>query len=258
MAMELINNKSRREKRTIISLYQLNPSFYNKIVSRSSSASSSDQISRGGVPFIWEIQPGTPRIQPKSLLPPPPGWRFSSRKSPTTAPRLSSASSHSLRNLPGVSGRKRSFLAKRIKKFASGISDLVAGKLRKIPGRVPTRLTAGQKEMVRAFFWRNVNRAHRKLRIAGRKFRQVKARVSPGSPRGRGFREYFSRNAKFRPEISPSFSDFSGSGSGGSSSSSSSVKSPPRSRFALRSSPSLGKKLSTKWTKSLKLLRRGG
>ncbi|CAL1358506.1 unnamed protein product [Linum trigynum] len=250
--MELINNKSRREKRTIISLYQLNPSFYNKIVSRRSSVGDSDQITRGGVPFVWEIQPGKPRIPPKSL--------------PQTAPRLSSASSLSLRNLPGVSGRKRSFLANRIKKFGSGISDLVVGKLKRVPDRIPTKLTAGQKEMVRGFFWRNVNRAHRKLRIAGsfsgRKIRQVRARVSPGSPRegGRRIREYFSRNAKFLPEISPSFSDFSGSVSGGSSSSSSSssVKSPAKSRFALGSSSGLGKKLSAKWTKSLKLLRRGG
>ncbi|EEF23691.1 conserved hypothetical protein [Ricinus communis] len=54
-----------REERNIYDLYQIDPAFYKKIISRSSSIHFSRQNSfhrcPGKVPFSWEIQPGTPR-----------------------------------------------------------------------------------------------------------------------------------------------------------------------------------------------------
>ncbi|CAI0559493.1 unnamed protein product [Linum tenue] len=71
--------------------------------SRRSSIGDSDQITHGGVPSVWEIQSRKPQIPPKS--------------------------SHRLRNLRGVSGRKSSFLG-----------DLDSGfqirKLKMFPGRM--------------------------------------------------------------------------------------------------------------------------
>ncbi|CAL1356802.1 unnamed protein product [Linum trigynum] len=75
------------------------------IVSRRSFVGDSDQITRGAVPFVWEIQTRKSRIPPKS--------------------------SHNLRNLPCVYGRKMSFLAIWIRDFGSH-----GGKLKMFPGRI--------------------------------------------------------------------------------------------------------------------------
>ncbi|KAG6772158.1 hypothetical protein POTOM_023554 [Populus tomentosa] len=57
------------EDERIVTLYQVDPGFYKKILSRNSSLSSSKSISAcyspGQVPFIWEKQPGKPREAPK-------------------------------------------------------------------------------------------------------------------------------------------------------------------------------------------------
>jgi hypothetical protein len=57
------------EDERIVTLYQVDPGFYKKILSRNSSLSSSKRISDyyspGEVPFIWEKQPGKPREAPK-------------------------------------------------------------------------------------------------------------------------------------------------------------------------------------------------
>jgi len=68
-----------REER-IVSLYQVDPGFYKKILSRNSSLKCSSSISiyrnPGEVPFTWEMQPGKPREASKAeiarpLRPPP-------------------------------------------------------------------------------------------------------------------------------------------------------------------------------------------
>ncbi|KAJ6914169.1 hypothetical protein NC651_016429 [Populus alba x Populus x berolinensis] len=57
------------EDERIVTLYQVDPGFYKKILSRNSSLSSSKSISAcyspGEVPFIWEKQPGKPREAPQ-------------------------------------------------------------------------------------------------------------------------------------------------------------------------------------------------
>ncbi|KAJ6355434.1 hypothetical protein OIU77_005929 [Salix suchowensis] len=63
--------KTGREEK-IVSLYQLDPGFYKKILSRNPSLKCSSSISvyrnPGGVPFTWEMQPGKPREESKTEI----------------------------------------------------------------------------------------------------------------------------------------------------------------------------------------------
>jgi hypothetical protein len=77
--MTLEGIETGREER-IVSLYQVDPGFYKKILSRNSSLKCSSSISiyrnPGEVPFTWEMQPGKPREASKAeiarpLRPPP-------------------------------------------------------------------------------------------------------------------------------------------------------------------------------------------
>ncbi|KAG6740755.1 hypothetical protein POTOM_056224 [Populus tomentosa] len=74
--MTLEGIKTGREER-IVSLYQIDPGFYKKILSRNSSLKRSSSISAyrnpGEVPFTWEMQPGKPREASKTEIAPPLG-----------------------------------------------------------------------------------------------------------------------------------------------------------------------------------------
>ncbi|KAF9662625.1 hypothetical protein SADUNF_Sadunf18G0073800 [Salix dunnii] len=63
--------KTGREEK-IVSLYQVDPAFYNKILSRNPSLKCSSSISAyrnpGEVPFTWEMQPGKPREASKTEI----------------------------------------------------------------------------------------------------------------------------------------------------------------------------------------------
>ncbi|CAN1229145.1 hypothetical protein LINGRAPRIM_LOCUS1345 [Linum grandiflorum] len=165
-----LNKSSRRraaEKRTIISLYQLDPSFYNKIISRKSSVGNAEShlthlspsaAAVANVPFVWEVHPGTPKL---GLA----GEEVSVAKSSTATlppsiriPKLTNLTGFAQFN--GRQRRRRSLVTG--KKAVEKLGSEISGKVKEV-------------------FWKGVDGAHKKLKgVSGKKIvRQLKARVAP-------------------------------------------------------------------------------
>ncbi|CAN1329717.1 hypothetical protein LINPERPRIM_LOCUS34734 [Linum perenne] len=220
MAVMARNKSRRRDKRPISSLYQLDPSFYNKIISRKSSVGNPDpNPNPANVPFLWEVHPGTPKRIGDSWPPPvakspPPSFRV---------PKLT--------GFQQLRGRKRGIP---VKKFGSEIG----GKAKEV-------------------FWKGVDGAQRKMKsVSGRKIvRQLKARVSPVMDRrgegGSGSSSSSSSGIRFRDVFSSGELKFHSGGkfppflSVFRRGSSPAIDAPASSRFGWRTV--LGKKLMTKW-----------